>query len=259
MNNDLTTIIDIHVHPICSDPKVLGIAGVAAAATHYSISTICLLGDVLAFGDYPSEDEIQKINNSTIEAVNSNPDLYIGFCYLNPEHPPAFLHAEIERCVCEHGFRGIKLETAVRASDKRLDHIMEKARELKIPVLHHAWYKTVGQGEHESTPADIAVLASRHPETTIIMAHIVGCGIQGIEDVKQFTNVYFDTSGSQPEAGIIEYGVKEVGSQRILYGSDVPYRDFSAQIAKVTGADITESQKKDILFRNAQKLLGIEV
>ncbi|MFC1479072.1 amidohydrolase family protein [Planctomycetota bacterium] len=251
------SIIDIHIHPICSEPHLLDAA--AAAAPHYGVTTICLLGDVLAFGDCPSEDEIQKINNNTIEIVNINPDLYLGFCYLNPEHSGTFINAEIERCVCEHGFRGIKLEVAVKACDKRLDPVMEKACELDIPVLHHAWYKTVGQGENESTPADIAVLASRHPETTIIMAHIIGCGIRGIEDVKQYTNVYFDTSGSQPEAGIIEYAVREIGSERILYGSDVPYRDFSAQIAKVTGAEISESQKKDILFSNAQKLLGIEV
>jgi len=255
MNRDAPYIIDIHIHPICSEPLLLDAA--AAAAPHYGITKICLLGDVLAFGDYPSEDEIQKINNNTIEAVNNNPDLYLGFCYLNPEHSREFINTEIDRCVCEHGFRGIKLETAVRAHDKKLDPIMEKATELGIPLLQHAWYKTVGQGNDESTPADIAVLASRYPDTVIIMAHLGGCGIQGVQDVKQYPHVYIDTSGGQPVAGILEYAVKEIGSSRILYGSDVPYRDFSAQIAKVYGADIAESEKKDILFRNAQKLLKI--
>jgi predicted TIM-barrel fold metal-dependent hydrolase len=125
-------------------------------------------------------------------------------------------------------------------------------------VLHHAWYKTGSRAFNESTPADIADLASRFPDVTIIMAHLSGGGVQGIHDVKPHSNVYVDTSGSQPVSGMVEYAVHVLGSQRIVYGSDAPIRDFSSQIGRIRGASITEKQRDRILCSNAKKIFRLD-
>ena len=49
--------------------------------------------------------------------------------------------------------------------------------------------------------------------------------------------------------------VRELGAERVLYGSDAPGRAFASQIAKVTGADISASQKALILGENLKRLL----
>ena len=41
--------------------------------------------------------------------------------------------------------------------------------------------------------------------------------------------------------------VRELGADRILYGSDVSGRSFSSQLAKVHGADISDEFQKSAL------------
>lgn len=125
-----------------------------------------------------------------------------------------------------------------------MDPIMATARKLGVPVLHHAWYKSVADNELESTPADIAKLASRFPDVTIVMAHLGGCRIQGVQDVRKHANVSVDTSGSQPMTGIVEYAVRILGADRVLYGTEAPGRDFASQLGRVFGARISDTARK---------------
>ncbi len=86
------------------------------------------------------------------------------------------------------------------------------------------------------------------------MAHLYGAGFRGIADIASYPNIYVDTGGGEPEAGIIEFAVKEMGAERILFGSDAPGRGFAVQLGKVTGAGISEEFKEMILWKNATKV-----
>ena len=206
----------------------------------------------------PSPDDVRQSNDLAMRIVAEHPDVYLGFCYLNPAHDRRCILEEIERCVVEGNLSGIKLWVAVHATDARLDPLMERAAELAIPVLHHAWYKADEYAGNESTAAEVADLARRHQRTAIIMAHLGGVRWRGVLDVKPYPNVVVDTSGSQPVAGLVEYAVAELGPERVVYGSDWPLRDFSTQKARVTGARISERAKACILGENAARLLHLK-
>src|SRR6266550_809067 len=64
-----------------------------------------------------------------------------------------------------------------------------------------------------------------------------------------------DLAGSDPTAGFTEMAVRELGAERVIYGSDVPGRSFASQLAKVYGANITESARRLILGENLKRLL----
>ena len=49
--------------------------------------------------------------------------------------------------------------------------------------------------------------------------------------------------------------VRELGAERVLYGSDAGGRSFASQLAKVFGADIPESAKRLLLGENLKRLL----
>jgi hypothetical protein len=233
-------------------------ARLAAAATEMGVRRVVLLGDVMAFGWHPTPEQIRIINDATIADVAAFPDLYLGLCFLNPEHPADVLAAEIERCVRDHGLKGVKLEATVNARDARLDPIMETLRRLGGYLAHHAFYQADPPAEDAgSTPADIAHLAARFPDVPIQMAHLGGARVRGILDIRPHPNVVVDTSGSQPMGEMTEYAVRTIGADRIVYGSDVPGRDFSAQLGRVYGACLTETQREMILHRNAERLLGL--
>jgi hypothetical protein len=251
-------IIDIHVHPPRGkNGDACSLSQMVASARRSGIDRLCLLGRVGENGPDPTPRQIVDCNTDTIAMARAWPEAVIGFCYLNPGHDPAFLRDEMERTLVAGPLRGIKLWVAVNCRDSRLDPILARAGELGVPVLHHAWYKSVGLVHNESSPADIAHLAARFPSVQIIMAHVTGCGFRGVADIKAFPNVSVDTSGSQPEHGIVEYAVAALGAERVLFGSDAPGRDFSCQLARALAADITPRQRDLILGGNACRLLKL--
>ncbi len=252
-------IIDIHTHPRWKGGKFLthpdpeeGDAMLELAARQ-GIGALCLLG---AFYSYPDQKGVRKINDATLAIVRRHPGRLFGLCFLNPALPTDFLITELSRCL-DAGLSGVKLEYEINARDARLDPIMEMLAERDAFVLHHAWYKTVSKVALESDPSDIAHLAARHPRTKILMAHLTACGMRGVLDVKDHPNVLVDTSGSPPVSGMVEYAVKHLGPQRVLFGSDFPVRDFAAQIGRVEGARLRQADRKAILGDNAARLLGI--
>jgi predicted TIM-barrel fold metal-dependent hydrolase len=65
-----------------------------------------------------------------------------------------------------------------------------------------------------------------------------------------------DLAGGDPVAGVTEMAVRELGAERVIYGSDAPGRSFGSQLAKIQGADIPDEAKRLILAGNLKRLLG---
>ncbi len=259
-------IIDVHTHawqggkPYAEMVEAMG--AIIKTASDYNIETLCVLGDVLRFGHNPSRRQVAEINDNTVQLLEAFPEVLRGFCFVNPRHGDKFLYSEIIRCVKGAGFKGIKLENSLLASDRRVEAVLGIAHELDVPVLHHSWGTAIigrkqEDGAYQTDPADIAQAASRFPGTKIIMAHLTAAGMNGILEVKNLENVWVDTSGSQPFSGFIEYAVKHLGAARILFGSDITGRDFSSQLGRVLGAGIKDREKELILYKNAAGLLKI--
>lgn len=252
--------IDIHTHPIMRD-DARGRAGAAQLirrAKAHGIEHIVALGDVLAFGRLPSEAQLRTINDETFWLMRNFPGYVTGFVHVNPVLGERAVRKEVERCV-ERGFRGIKLEIANNARDASMRPVMEAAQIHDLIVLQHAWSMTkIKQRSFHTDPEDAALLARRFPKVRIIMAHLTGCGVRGVLAVKDCANLVIDTSGAAPEAGIVEYAVEQLGADRVLYGSDVPIRDFAVALARITGARLDAATQRKILYENARGLLRLQ-
>jgi predicted TIM-barrel fold metal-dependent hydrolase len=252
-------IIDIHAHPILSQDH-RGRAGadqLIARARAHGIRHLVALGDVLACGRSPSAAQLRTINDQTYQLMQRHPGVITGFCHLNPTLGARAIWEETERCVAR-GFRGLKLEIANNAADACMRPLMEAARKHKLVVLQHAWSMTkIGERAFHTDPEDVATLAQRFPDVRIIMAHLTGCGVRGVQAVKRCPNVLVDTSGAAPEAGIVEYTADQLGADRILYGSDAPIRDFGVAIARITGSRLDARTRRKMLHDNAAALLGL--
>jgi len=258
---DCGRVIDFHTHILVKgpDPRDEDVDRLVRLARYYGIRKAVFQGNagIIQGADAPTGDVVDT-NTYTLRLMERRPDFFIGFAFLNPAHPVGFSMAEINRCIVSGGMKGVKLLIALKATDKRLDPIMERLTERGVPVLHHTWYKAVWQGEQESTPADLAELALRHPEAKIILAHLGGGRERGVLDLVDFPNLHYGTSGSQPEAGLVEYAVRKLGAERVVFGSDWPCRDFGVQLGRILAAEITPEQRSLILRGNAERLLGLE-
>lgn len=202
----------------------------------------------------PTPDELRRQNDQVLEAIEHSHGRALGFVYLNPNHTEASL-AELDRCVAHGPMVGVKLWVALRCHEERFDPIVQRAAELKAPILQHTWLKRTGNLPGESTPCDLAKLAARHPQASFIAAHTGGQWERGIRALRAVKNVAAEVCGSDPTAGMVEMAVRELGADRVMYGSDFAGRSFASQLAKVYGAEIPDQAKRLILSGNVRRML----
>lgn len=259
-------IIDVHTHPEYLDKHKRSLGAEESARMtlrHMDVFGVRLSG-LLGYDVMPgqSPESIRKVNDFTAKIVQLHPDRFFGFAFVNPTIPGGFVEKELDRCLSTPEFRGIKLEIDINCRSPLLDPIMRKAIRYDVPVLHHSWClnpwsmcaEEIQMQQGRSEPPDIADLARRFPDAKIIMAHLEGCGIRGILDVADLSNVFIDTSGSQPFSGTLEFAVETVGSRRILFGTDMLGRGMPSQLGRIEGSRLSREDRENILFRNAETL-----
>jgi uncharacterized protein len=203
----------------------------------------------MSFSYDPSPEDFRRQNDDVLRAVRHAPDRVFGFVYLNPKHGPESLK-ELDRCVVDGPMVGVKLWVAVHCNDPRLDPIISRAAELKAPIYQHTYWRTAELLPGESNPADLAELARRHPDARLICGHTGNDWERGIRAIRAAKNVSIDLSGCDPTAGMVEMAVRELGPERVMYGSDFPGRSFASQLAKVYSADLPEAARRLILAGN---------
>ena len=98
-------------------------------------------------------------------------------------------------------------------------------------------------------------MAKRHPKAKLICGHTGGDWEPGIRAIRDQKHVPIGIGGSDPTAGFVEMAVRELGSERVIYGSDIGGRSFASQLAKVQGANISDRDKRLILGENLKRLL----
>ncbi len=202
----------------------------------------------------PDPKEFQRQNDQVLTVLDRWPDRLFGFAYLNAKYPDECVK-EIDRCIQDGPMVGIKLWVANKCSDQAIDPIIQRCGELKAAIFQHTWLKVAGNLPGESTPMDLARLAERHPSVPMICGHTGGDWTRGIRAVRATRNVSIGIGGGEPQAGWVEMAVRELGAERVIYGSDAGGRSFATQLAKVYGAEIADADKRLILGANLRRML----
>jgi predicted TIM-barrel fold metal-dependent hydrolase len=105
-------------------------------------------------------------------------------------------------------------------------------------------------------------IIQKFPKATIVFPHFGDSHesadiFRRIDLVARNPNCYLDTSGyGHDRVGMLEYAVKTVGAQRVLFGSDFSINDPSTVIARVDHAFIDDAVKQGILAGNLKRLLA---
>ncbi len=250
-------IWDVHCHlasPLKEPTPEARLGRILEVADRVGINRLCVYMGMKWSYD-PTPADFRQQNDEVLAAIRRYPDRAFGFVYINPKHPRESLD-EINRCIADGPMVGVKLWVAAHADLPALDPLVDRIAELNAVLFQHTWIKITGNLPGESTPMDLVALAKRHPTAKIICGHAGGDWEQGIRAVRAQPNISVDLGGGDPVAGITEMAVRELGSERVLYGSDAPGRSFASQLAKVHGADLPDDQKQLILAKNLKRLLA---
>lgn len=243
---EIRKIWDIHAH-IWRGTYESNAMLLRRAAAWYHIDRIF----VSALGsNQPDKGELDELNRATADLCKQD-SLFYGYVYLNPLLPDCLtrLRQGIER----DGMLGVKLWVSCLCNDKACDPIYEYCAAENVPVLLHAFEKTHGRSSGESTAVHVRQAAMRHPNTQFIMAHLGANCYTNLPLIADLPNVATDFSGTICRADDLPYALDLLGSERILFGSDMP-ASFCASFAQVLDADLTQQEADHILFRNAQRL-----
>ena len=239
-------IIDTHLHVDFGSPDT------PKRFLERNLSDIICISSLIG-GAFPNLEHLRAANDSVLRWMDEYPGRVIGFAYVNPRLGDDGVR-ELGRCLAA-GMKGVKLWISVLADDPRVDPLMEVAQKAAAVVLAHAWVKTQGQMAFESRPQNVANLARRFPGTRFMLAHFGGEWETGAKAARGVPNLYVDTSGSLPEADMVEVLARNVGVDRMLFGTD--NSDFHYCLGKIRAANLTEEERERILYRNAQQLFGL--
>jgi predicted TIM-barrel fold metal-dependent hydrolase len=191
-----------------------------------------------------------------LEIAEREGDRVRMYVTVNPNYTDHAMQ-EIERCVAR-GAIGVKLLASRRADDPLLDPIAELAGERGLPVLHHIWQhrRREWPSQEISDGADLARLATRHPRTNFILAHIGGGGdyAHTFAAVRDVPNVYPDLSGSGVDRGMLDDAVAILGASRLLWGCDLTMETGLAKLRALDVIGLSAEALADIRWRNAVRL-----
>jgi len=139
---------------------------------------------------------------------------------------------------------------------------MRLAAELDVHVYIHTWLKVGGtprlpgggNGESESTPMDLARLALRFPQVAMICGHSGGDWELGVRAIRPYRNVLLEFAGSDPHSGMVDYAIKELGVDRLVWGGHGPSRSYATELGKVLDADISKTDRMKIFGGNLRRI-----
>ena len=134
-------IWDVHTHLHGAEGRTPEekMAALVRFADRMGVERVCLYMGFPFLMD-PTPEQLRQQNDQVLQALAHFHDRAFGFVYVSGKHPQASLR-EIDRCVKNGPMVGVKLWVARRAADKELDPIIQRAAELKAPILQHTWFK----------------------------------------------------------------------------------------------------------------------
>ncbi|HUF28831.1 MAG TPA: amidohydrolase family protein [Gemmatimonadaceae bacterium] len=226
------------------------------------IGISCHIGSILgSFGHtsptyLPSPADVTTGNDAMLAIAEGEGSLVRAYVAVNPNDGRHALD-EIERCVAR-GAIGIKLAASRRADHPLLDPIAELAADHGLPVLHHIWQhrRQEWPGQEASDGVELARLAGRHPRVWFILAHIGGGGdyrhtFAAAGDVP---NILFDLSGSGVDRGMLDDAVASVGTERLVWGSDITMETGLAKLLALEELGLPPAGLEDVRWRTAARV-----
>ena len=206
------------------------------------------------------EERLRAEPELVLKPLERWPKLLMGMIQLNANDAAASL-AALDRWLRDGPMLGVYFTGsgpgAATCTDKKVLPLVERIAELQGVIMQHTWFITGGKNRPgQTTPAELAELAAKFPRQKFLCAHAGGEWQKGIRAVRDQQNILVETSGFDATAGFIEMAVRELGAERVVFGSHLPSRSLGTELGKILGAEISERDKRRILGQNFRDLLA---
>ena len=192
-------------------------------------------------------------NNHVLEAHDQYPNMFEPYLVIKPNYPEeikSIIELSVKRSINQfklhddgHGYP---------YDHKNYFPFYEHCNEHHSVILFHTY------GNIHIQP--ILNVADNFHSIKYLLAH------SGIVDeqsyyraAKQYDNIFLETCNSLAWYGLIERLVKNVGADRILFGTDMPFMSPDQQIGRILFARISDEDKRKVLGLNANSLFNLNM
>lgn len=194
-------------------------------------------------------------------AASVNGGALIAFGSVHPDAPDVL--DELDR-LSDMGLAGIKLHPDYQefyGDDPKMWPIYEKIAKKGLVVVFHTGVDIGLYPPVYMPPYRLARALEPLQGAVVIAAHFGGYMMweEALECLAG-RDVYFDTAyaaGKIP-TGIVRRILQEHGTDKILFGSDLPWSDPAEEIKLLQTLGLTDEQLKKIYYKNARKIVKID-
>jgi uncharacterized protein len=193
---------------------------------------------------YPGAKEAAKTHDHIANLCEKYPGRFFGLASVNPHGDRTTYRREVERCVKQLKFVGVKLHTighGVNPLSEDGDLVFATGHELGVPVMVHT-----GPGIPFALPSLCIPAARKYPGLKIILAH-AGFAVFSAEAQVAASvcgNLYLETSWCIGED--IGWMISTIGPDRVMLGADLP-SNVPVEVAKYKALDLEPAVHNQVM------------
>lgn len=191
-------------------------------------------------------------NREVARYVEKTRGRFLGACVVNPLFIDEALR-EIEDCRKQLGFVWVgelcNYTVPYAYTLKEFERLVQQVVNLNMVLDVHTELE------------EMEYIIQKFPQATIVFPHFGDSHeyehiFKRIDLIARHLNCYLDTSGSgHDRVGMLEYAVKTMGPDRILFGSDFSINCPATVIARIRHSFLNEEAKRKIFSQNLETLL----
>lgn len=188
--------------------------------------------------------DFEKPNQEIAEICGRHPGKLIGFAKHDPQTEAGRIRGLLRHEVQSLHLRGLKLHRLPTRE------VLDTVAELGIPILYHP-----------EKVANFHIIASEYPQIPFIMAHLGNFAshnwaehLEAISVARRYSNVYLETS-SVVFFKFLEMAARELGSGKLIFGSDGPELDSRVELYKIKLLKLPPEDQAQVLGGNILRLL----
>jgi predicted TIM-barrel fold metal-dependent hydrolase len=261
-------VIDAHTHPMLDpESQIVGEPHPPEAYRGLVEGSQIIRAAAITIAHRGDLDRTRARNNAVIRLAEDSGHFFFPVCSVHPADDQVALD-EVDR-VAAAGAAWLKLHPNLQefdVADPAVAQVVRRAAERGLPVLFDAYSPW-----DANQPGKFVNLAMAVPESRLILAHAHGPGFPQLlfyDILARYPwwgrNVWIDISvtgallAGSPFAEQLAWVLRQVGIDRIVFGSDYPVDDPLTAVRAVARLGFTDEEQAAILHDNAAALLGAE-
>ena len=213
-----------------------------------------------------------KEGNYELDKALKETEKLLGYVVYDPIFPESA--EDIALLKSNAKFRGVKIHPDYHGYSLDSKRCRDKVEAIADQTPMMLFHVSCMPGTGFSPALTVAEIASHHPDTQFVLAHMAGTyqngnypyypNLDSLEKVMEVAgdNVFVDTAHylMYVYPGVMEKMYSLAGADHIVFGTDVPLQgpmQMRFAIEAIQALDIPQEDKDKIFYKNAAKILGI--